>query len=60
MTARTGSLPHDLAGSLSPDQFKKWLEERERGCQLRGPGECQNAGKCLSDACDNYGKEPKA
>jgi hypothetical protein len=27
------------------------------GCQLRGPGECQKEGKCLSASCVNYGKE---
>jgi hypothetical protein len=26
------------------------------GCQLRGPGECQKEGKCLSASCVNYGK----
>jgi hypothetical protein len=26
-------------------------------CQLRGPGECQKEGKCLSASCVNYGKE---
>jgi hypothetical protein len=27
------------------------------GCQLRGPGECQKEGKCMSASCVNYGKE---
>jgi hypothetical protein len=26
------------------------------GCQLRGPGECQSRGMCLSDACQHAGK----
>lgn len=30
MNARTGSVPHDLAGSLSPDQYKRWQENRKK------------------------------
>lgn len=26
------------------------------GCQLRGPGECQKEGKCMSVACVHYNK----
>jgi len=26
------------------------------GCQLRGPGECEKEGRCMSTSCVHYGK----
>ena len=51
MSARTGSLPHDLAGSLSPEQYKKWMEERDVLTKIAA--ECHRA-KWQFDLSEDY------
>jgi hypothetical protein len=48
-----------LRGKMTEHWNTRAQSEYLFGCQLRGPGECQKEGKCLSASCVNYGKETR-